>query len=630
MCGICGLIDYKNSVHEGGEALVRMRDAMTHRGPDDKGIYVNTEGIFAGLGHRRLSIIDLSSAGHQPMTNEDGTVKMVLNGEIYNYHELRERLEKNGHRFTSNTDTEAVIHLYEDYGRECVKHLRGMFAFAVWDEKKRTLFLARDRAGKKPLFYYYNNGLFCFASELCALMQSGIALKEINYRAIHQYLTFGYIPAPFTIYNDVFKLPAAHSMVVDDKNIRIEKYWALDFMKKIAISEKDAADETLRLLGDAVKVRLDSDVPLGAFLSGGIDSSAVVALMSRISGKKVKTFSIGFDEGGYSELKYARLIAERFGTEHNEFVVKPHAIDILPLLVERYGEPYADSSCVPTYYVSRETKRYVTVALNGDGGDELFGGYERYQAMAFAETYQGLPGILKGMVSGIGALLPDSVNPKNRLRNLKRFLEAVDMPAQDRYLRWMSIFDNDTKDELYSTDFKDRSCAADTRALLTPYFDGQNGPGIIDRAIMADTGLYLPYDLLVKVDIASMANSLEARSPFLDHNLMEFAASLPADYKVRGFAKKYILKKAIDGLIPRENIYRRKMGFGVPVGEWFRSDMKGFLRETLLSKKSLGRGYFKPEAVNDIVDQHVETCADRTYKLWALLMLELWHKRFVD
>ncbi len=630
MCGICGLVDYTNSVNNGEEALLSMRDAMIHRGPDDGGLYMNKRGIFAGLGHRRLSIIDLSSAGKQPMANEDGSIQLVLNGEIYNFHELRERLKKSGHLFKSNTDTEVVVHLYEEHGRECVNLLRGMFAFAIWNDKKRTLFLARDRAGKKPLFYHYSDGKFSFASELSALMQSGIVKRAINYPAIHYYLTFGYIPAPLTIYDNVFKLPAAHSLVLDGKSLDIKKYWALDFSKKIDISEEEAAKQVLELISDAVKVRLYSDVPLGAFLSGGIDSSVVVALMSKLSGKKVKTFSIGFEEGEYNELKYARLIAEKFGTEHHEFVVKPHAMDILPMLIERYGEPYADSSCVPTYYVSRETKKYVTVALNGDGGDELFGGYERYQAMAFSQMYQHMPAIFKRMISLASYILPDSINPKSRMRNLKRFLKVIDMPAMERYLRWIAVFDNDAKDSIYSEDFKDKMRGSEPAAFLSPYLNAPGKLDIVDRALMTDTNLYLPYDLLVKVDIASMANSLEARSPFLDHHLMEFAASLPAGYKVRGLVKKYILKKAIDKIIPRENIYRRKMGFGVPIGGWFRTEMKDFLRENLLSEKSMGRGYFKPEIIRNIVDEHVEGRADWAYKLWALLMLELWHKRFMD
>jgi asparagine synthase (glutamine-hydrolysing) len=630
MCGICGLIDYKNVIDNGEEALIGMRDAMIHRGPDNAGVYINKRGLFAGLGHRRLSIIDLSSAGHQPMANEDNTVYIVLNGEIYNYQELRKRLERDGHSFSSDTDTEVVVHLYEEHGKECVKFLRGMFAFAVWDDKKRSLFLARDRVGKKPLFYYHSEELFIFASELSALMRSGKIKKEMNNAAVHNYLTFGYIPAPLTIYNNVFKLPAAHTLVLNDKNMGIERYWSLNFANKIKISEKDAADEILRLLGDAVRIRLRSDVPLGAFLSGGIDSSIIVALMSKMSEKKVKTFSIGFKEDQYNELKYARLVSEKFQTEHNEFMVEPNAIAILPLLVERYGEPYADSSCIPTYYVSRETRRYVTVALNGDGGDELFGGYERYQAMAFSEGYHKMPGALKKIVSLASSLLPDSINPKNRLRNLKRFFEVIDMPMAERYLRWTGVFDASSKDAIYSDGFKSDVRSFDPLHVLTPYLESSGGLEIVDRSLLTDTNVYLPYDLLVKVDIASMANSLEARSPFLDHNLMEFAASLPANYKVRGLTKKYILKRAIGDMLPRENIHRRKMGFGVPIGEWFRKEMKSFVYEVLLSEKSLGRGYFKQEAIADIVTKHIEGRADHAHKIWALIMLELWHKRFID
>jgi len=630
MCGICGVVNYKDGLNNDEEIVLRMREAMAHRGPDDSGIYISRENPFVGLGHRRLSIIDLSSAGRQPMSNEDGTVQVVLNGEIYNYKELRGDLERGGHRFKSHADTEVLVHLYEERGTECLKLLRGMFAFAVWDAKKKALFLARDRAGKKPLFYYHHDNTLYFASELSALMKSGMIGKDVNAAAVDTYLTFGYIPAPMTIYNRVLKLPAAHYLVFKGGEIELKRYWSLDFSKKLDISEKEAADELLNILGDSVRVRLNSDVPLGAFLSGGIDSSVIVALMSRFSEKKVKTFSVGFDEGGYNELKYARTIAEKFGTDHNEFVVKPHAVDILPLLVERYGEPYADSSCVPTYYVSRETKKHVTVALNGDGGDELFGGYERYQAMAFSESYHRMPGFLKKLGSLLPSLLPDSVDPKNRVRNLKRFLTVINLPSAERYQRWIGVFEDDCKGTLYSAGFRERSSLSDPLAFLIPYLKMSDDIDIVDRALMADTNLYLPYDLLVKVDIASMANSLEARSPFLDHNLMEFAASLPANFKVRGLVKKFILKEAIKGLIPHENVYRRKMGFGVPIGGWLRTDLKGFLCETLLSGRSLGRGYFNQEVIKDMVNRHVEGRADLAYKLWALLMLELWHRRFID
>ncbi len=395
MCGICGIIDYTGSDKVNAQAIQRMCVAMKHRGPDNEGTYINKNSPRVGLGHRRLSIIDLSSVGHQPMSNEAGSVYMIFNGEVYNFQDLRIELIKKGHIFKSNTDTETVIHLYEEYDEDCVKYLRGMFAFAIWDSEKQALFLARDRVGKKPLLYSHTNGVFSFASEFLALLESEQVKKQINYEAINCYLTFGYIPAPLTIYKEIFKLLPAHYLILKDNKITIKQYWQLDYSKKIDISEDEAAEEILRLLKEAVKIRLYSDVPLGAFLSGGIDSSTVVALMSQLSGKKVKTFSIGFEESDYNELKYARNIAKRFDTEHNEFIVKPKASEILPLLVERYGEPYADSSCIPTYYVSQQTRRYVTVALNGDGGDELFAGYERYQGMLLAEAFNRMPELFR-------------------------------------------------------------------------------------------------------------------------------------------------------------------------------------------------------------------------------------------
>jgi len=630
MCGICGVIDYTQKGIVSEETLRRMCGQMQHRGPDDEGIYLYKNGPSVGLGHRRLSIIDLSPLGHQPLCNEDKTVWVTLNGEIYNFKDLKDELEKKGHRFKSRTDTETIVHLYEEYREDCVKYLRGMFAFALWDEKKETLLLARDRPGKKPLLYYSKDGIFCFASEFNALLASGLVYKEINPCAIDEYLSFGYINAPLTIYNNIFKLPPAHMLILKDAKIQVKRYWNLDYIPKIKISEEEAAEEILRLLKEAVRIRLYSDVPLGAFLSGGIDSSTVVGLMSQLSATKVKTFSIGFEEKDFSELKYARKIAERFHTDHHEFTVRPKALDILALLVERYGEPYADSSCIPTYYVSKQTREYVTVALNGDGGDELFAGYERYQAMIAAEIYQKLPDIPKKIISRILNSLPDSVNPKNSLRRIKRFFMAINLPTLERYRRWVGIFDNGLKESLYTTDFKNRIMKDSASDSLAPNLGNLKELNLLDRLLMTDTLTYLPGDLLVKVDITSMANSLEARSPFLDHKLMEFAARLPAEYKMKRFIKKYILRKAVKDLIPQENIQRRKMGFGVPVGEWFRNDLKDFLCEILLSRKFLGRGYFRPELVRNIVLQHIGGRQDYSFQIWALLMFELWHQRFMD
>lgn len=635
MCGICGIVDYTNKIGLDAGIIGKMSDRMRHRGPDDEGTYLNNREVSnpdvkVGLGHRRLSIIDLSSDGHQPMSNEDKTIWVVLNGEIYNFLELRLDLEKKGHSFKSRSDTEVIVHLYEEYGEDCVKYLRGMFAFGLWDEKKNILLLVRDRVGKKPLLYYYKDGVLCFASEFSAMLAGNLIDKRINFEAIDYYLSFGYIPAPLTIYKDVFKLPPAHMLVLKDNAVSIKKYWELDYSGKIKISEEEAAEETLRLLKEAVSLRLHSDVPLGAFLSGGIDSSAIVALMCQLSNTKVKTFSIGFEEESYNELGFARNIAKRFCTDHNEFIVRPNALEILPLLVERYGEPYADSSCIPMYYVSSQTKKYVTVALNGDGGDELFAGYERYQAMIAAEGYQKMPGFIRRMAGSAVGMLPDSINSKDKIRRIKRFLKAADLSFEQRYLKWVGIFDEAHKRKIYSEEFSGLISQANALKFINTPLNKVRSVSVLDSLLYADTVSYLPNDLLVKVDIMSMANSLEARSPFLDHKLMEFTARLPAEYKMKRFIKKYILKKAIKGLVPRENIYRRKMGFGVPIGEWFRSDLKGLLIETLLSEKSLGRGYFNPGAIRGMVKMHIDKRADFAAQLWSLLMLELWHARFID
>lgn len=629
MCGICGVIDYNaRRVQEG---VVRAMCAqLRRRGPDDEGLYFNRSSSV-GLGHRRLSIIDISSAGHQPMHNEDKTVWIVFNGEVYNFKTLKAELVLKGHKFSSDADTETVIHLYEEYGEDCLKYIRGMFAFAIWDEKRQILFAARDRAGKKPFIYSNSEGRFCFASGFSSILSSGFIEKKINLSAIHYYLTFGYIPSPLTIYQNVFKLPPAHMLLLRDGNLQVKKYWELDYLTKTDISEEDARDETLRLLKESVRIRLHSDVPLGAFLSGGIDSSAVVALMSEASAKKVKTFSIGFTEKDYNELKYARIIAKRFDTEHHEFIVKPNALEVLPLLVEMYGEPYADSSCIPTYYVARETKKFVTVALNGDGGDESFAGYERYKAMLLAESYQKRPEVFRKIIYSLSGILPDSVNSKNKIRRLKRFLSAVNLPDEERYLRWVSVFDKGLLKEVYSQNFYEKVSEDYSSNLLSMYFNNHHKiENTLDNILKADINTYLPDDLLVKVDIAAMANSLEGRSPFLDHKLMEFAAGLPGEYKVKGNIKKYILKRALKTIVPQEILSRGKMGFGVPVGRWFRHELKPFLAETLLSDISLSRGYFNPETVRFLVKEHVEGRKDYTFHLWALLMLELWHKRFMD
>jgi asparagine synthase (glutamine-hydrolysing) len=626
MCGIVGIVE-KNRSSVDQALLSRMCQAISHRGPDEDGFYFN-EGV--GLGMRRLAIIDLKS-GQQPIHNRDRTAWIVFNGEIYNYQELREKLEKLGHTFYTNSDTEAIVHAYDQYGSDCPKHLRGMFAFAIWDERTEELFLARDRVGKKPILYAHINGKLIFGSEFSALLLHPDIGRDIDTEAIHHYLSFMCVPAPLTAYRAIRKLEPGHSLRWRKGEIKLERYWQADFSKKIDISEEEAGERAIQILRDSVKVRLMSEVPLGAFLSGGIDSSAVVALMSQESSKPVKTFSIGFEEQDFSELHHARRVAEHVGADHHEFIVRPEALDVLPLLVEHYGEPYADSSAIPTYYVARETRKHVTVALNGDGGDESFAGYERYAAMRWAEKYHRIPaGLRDSFVQQAIGLIPRSATKRSRVNDVQRFLQAASLPKVQRYLKWVSVFDTAAKEDLYSEDFRHQTQSIRTADLLMPWFQRANGAGIVDAALLADINTYLPNDLLVKVDIATMAVSLEARSPFLDHHLIEFAASLPEKFKLRGLTTKYLLKRILKKLLPAENLDRRKMGFGVPIGHWLRGKLQPFLRETILSEKALKRGLFRPEVVKQLVELHVRGERDHSHQLWTLLMLELWFQRFID
>ncbi|MGH9945292.1 MAG: asparagine synthase (glutamine-hydrolyzing), partial [Pyrinomonadaceae bacterium] len=534
MCGIVG------EARRDGRAvdevvLRRMCEAIRHRGPDEDGFYL--EGA-TGLAMRRLAIIDLSG-GQQPIHNEARSAWIVFNGEIYNYRPLRAELEKRGHRFYTDSDTEVVLHAYDEYGpTECPTHLRGMFAFAIWDERREELLLARDRVGKKPLLYAETPGGLVFGSEFQALLKHPEVSREVDREALHHYLTFMCVPAPLTAYRQIRKLEPGHTLRYRPRTGELERarYWQPDFSKKLDIGEAEAGARVVELLRDAVRVRLMSEVPLGAFLSGGVDSSAVVALMAQESAEPVKTFSIGFEEQDFSELHHARRVAEHVGAEHHEFIVRPDALEVLPTLVEHYGEPYADSSAIPTYYVARETRRHVTVALNGDGGDECFAGYERYAAMRLAERYRRLPEALReGVIRNAFDLIPSPELRRSRVRSVKRFLQAASLPAVERYLRWVSVLDRAAKDDLYTPEFRREAGGfADPASWLAPWFARANGAGVVDAALLADTMTYLPNDLLVKVDIASMAVSLEARSPFLDHHVIEFAASLPERLKLRG------------------------------------------------------------------------------------------------
>jgi asparagine synthase (glutamine-hydrolysing) len=627
-----------------------MIDAQAHRGPDAWGVW--SDGRCA-LGHRRLSIIDLSEAGRQPMSNASGDIRITFNGEIYNFQRLRRELESLGHGFRTHTDTEAIIFAYEQWGVDCLAKLRGMFAFGIWDRRRRRLFLARDRVGKKPLFYAQFGDHFLFASELQGLLADKRVPREVDPPAVDAYLSYGYVPAPRAAFKGIYKLPPAHYLTLDLKQTgfekRIERYWALDYEPKLRIDEDEACEVLREKMTEAVRLRMISDVPLGAFLSGGVDSSVVVGLMAQLSGEKVKTFSIGFNESAYDETAHARRIAERWETDHHEFIVEPDALSILPKLVRHYGEPYADSSAIPTYYVAQMTRRHVTVALNGDGGDESFAGYDRYLANHLAERMRSVPGAAVA-ARALSRVIPDSIDPKSRARRARRFLAVASQPMAERYPRWLKTFQDEAKTRLYGPEFigllkghgdellsavaEVMKCGSSSSLALC---DGSTPTRLplhpplhpIDAAMAVDVASYLPYDLLVKVDVASMANSLEARSPFLDHEAMEFAARLPVEIKFRGGRLKSLLKRAFADLLPPENVNRRKMGFGVPVGQWFRGPLRDLLRDALLSPRSLERGYFLESEVRRLVDEHLERRADHSFQLWNLLMLELWHREFI-
>jgi asparagine synthase (glutamine-hydrolysing) len=625
MCGIAGLAAPGGLTAEDVTPLVA---TLVHRGPDAHGIW--SDGLCA-LGHRRLAIIDVSAAGRQPLASADGAVQVVFNGEIYNYRELRDELTACGHRFRTRTDTEVIVEAYREWGTGVVSRLDGMFAFGLWDARARRLMLARDRVGKKPLYYAWHGDRFLFASELQALLADRSLPRAADPHAIDAYLSWGYVPPPRTAFQGISKLPPAHWMVVDvgpaALTSTIERYWSLRYGPKSSASFEEASAELRTELDRAVRARLMSDVPLGAFLSGGIDSSIVVGLMAQVTAKPVPTFSIGFTDARFNELPHARAVADRWKTDHHEFIVEPDALTILPDLVRHYGEPFADSSSIPTYYVSRMSRQHVTVALGGDGGDESFAGYDRYRALQMAARLQRIPGAPRAAALA-SRLLPDSGDPRNSLRRVKRFLNAVRLPTVERYSRWQQYFSAERKAALYSPAMRAAVGGSDADRLLARFFAADGD--VVDAAMAADVDNYLPHDLMTKVDIVSMANSLEVRSPFLDHRLMEFAARLPVGFKLSGRTSKRVLKAACADLLPPGIASRGKMGFGVPIGSWFRGSLRTFLHDALRTGPALTRGVFDVAAVGALVDEHVLHGRDHAHALWNLLMLELWHREFID
>jgi asparagine synthase (glutamine-hydrolysing) len=634
MCGICGAAWTDGGRPLAEDDLRKMVARLTHRGPDDEGIYLDGQGA---LGFRRLSIVDLTG-GHQPLSNEDGTVWVAFNGEIYNFPALRHRLEARGHTLRSSGDTEVLVHLYEDEGPNFFHLLRGMFALAIWDSERRTLVLGRDRLGQKPLLYRLDHEGIQFASELkslLALPESRIS-RRLNPTALDLYLTYGYIPHPHAAIEGIHKLPPAHYAVWHEGKLTLERYWEPDWSLEVDHPVEEDTERLRSLLTDAVREQMVADVPLGAFLSGGIDSTIIVGLMQRLSDRPIKTFSIGFDEPAFDESRYAEIAAKAIGTEHHAFIIAPQAWETVPKLAEQFDEPFADSSALPTWHVSKLTRAEVTVALTGDAGDELFGGYDRYRALAVSTALDRLPLRTREFLGGpLARAMPVSSRAKTKLRRVKRLLEGIGESPDRRYLGWMVLFDESSRASLYSDDFLAQLASIDEpdpADVLFRVLDLAPKRDAASRAMIADVLMYLPGDLLHKVDMSSMAHSLECRGPFLDHRVVEFALSLPIKRKLRLRAgrSKVILKSAFADLLPPEIVHRSKMGFGVPIDRWFRGPLKDELRSILLDPAALARGFFRPEAVQTLIDEHISGRRDHAYRLWGLMMLELWCGRYLD
>jgi asparagine synthase (glutamine-hydrolysing) len=592
-----------------------MTAALAHRGPDGRGFFFD-RGV--ALGHRRLSIIDLAG-GDQPIYNEDRSVAIVFNGEIYNYKELRSELLSRGHRFATHSDTEVIVHLYEEMGPECVQPLNGMFAFAIWDRRARRLMAARDRLGEKPFYYTQQQGRFLFASELKSLRTAPGVSASVSLPALDKFMTYGYIPAPDTIFEGVHKLPAAHRLVWEKGRVRTERYWKVNFENGRRLTEEDYVAELRRRLEESVRLRLRSDVPLGAFLSGGIDSSAIVALASLHCGRRLQTFSVGFTASDFDESPYARLVAEQYHTDHHEIVVSDLDFGIFPDLVAHFDEPFGDPSALPTYYITREARRVVTVCLSGDGGDEVFAGYGQYAACRQERWVDWLPSDLRQRLFGcLSAVWPDCAYGKG-------WLARSAASGAVRYIHHVGVFNQQERARLFQPELV-RYAADDGTGLEEFFSDARRHPVLARQH--ADQMTYLPEDVLVKVDRMSMKHALEVRVPLLDPRVVEWANAMPPEMKVRGNIQKYIFKKMLADLLPEEILSRPKHGFGVPIKHWFRDNLDGFARDLLLSPSSRCHRFFRPERIQQVLDNHGRRCRDLSVKVWTLLWFEQWCRTF--
>ncbi|HEY0077648.1 MAG TPA: asparagine synthase (glutamine-hydrolyzing) [Pyrinomonadaceae bacterium] len=635
MCGINGIaLSSRSRERLDVDALERMRDVITHRGPDDEGLFVEAR---VGLGHRRLSIVDVAS-GHQPMTNEDDTLHIVYNGEIYNHADFRQSLEARGHRYRTHCDTETILHLYEEHREACVEHLRGMFAFAIWDARRRELFIARDRLGVKPLYYVHDaDGSLYFASEIKSLLEARAVRAELNYEALPDYLANHATSGEETLFRGVRRLMPGHTMLWRDGHLRIQKYWDLSFAAEAdgdldSRSDRDLIEEWRELFETSVRLRLMADVPLGMFLSGGIDSSAIAAVMSRMVDEPIKTFSVAFAEREANELEYARLVARRFKTDHHEIVVSPgQFFDALPSLVWHEDEPLAHPSSVALYFVSHLASRHVKVVLTGEGSDEMLAGYERYRKtlhlLSFGAKYHSLaPASLRRLVRGRIEALPVASKARQKLQRTFLMLEPT---LEALYFDNFSVFSRAMQNDLLTPETRERVGVIDPYAVMRGHYERADSPSTLNRMLYADVKTYL-HELLMKQDQMSMAASIESRVPFLDHKLVEFTARLPLRLKLRrGWTTKYILRESMKGVLPPEILTRPKMGFPVPVGAWFRGEFRHLIDEYVLGERAAARGLFRPDFIQRLVARH-QAGENHSERLWALVNFEMWMRRFID
>lgn len=623
MCGIAGCVRF-NGQPLPRSVLERMTDALAHRGPEGRGLHLAADGgMSVGLGHTRLRVVDLSEAAGQPMSSDDGATWVVFNGEIYNFRELRASLEQRGCRFRTSSDTEVLLRCYEAEGERCVSRLEGMFAFAIWDARAHRLLLARDRVGKKPLFYVLTRTIFAFASEIKALLRHPEIVPEVHADALPAFFLYGYVPTPATLYRGIHQLPPGHRLTVDaEGTVRVEAYWDVPLLAagKRPPSEAEAAERVRELVTAAVQRRLIADVPLGAFLSGGMDSSIVVGVMSRLLREPVRTFSIGFaGDPRFDETAYARRIASQFGTTHTEFIVEPSAVQLIEQLVWHHDGPFADSSAIPTYLLSQLTRQHVTVALNGDGGDELFAGYLRFSAALLSER---IPWALRAAAQTLVAGLPTGGHHRSVVRRLQKFADGAALPFTERFSRWVAVFYDDLPQLLPA--YQGNGRAPEPLERLAPYLKACEGASPLTRLLYLNLKTYLVDDLLVKMDRCSMAHALEARSPFLDRELLEYVFSLPDGMKLRWGRTKVILRRAFRDLLPPDVLRRDKMGFGVPLQTWFSGELRQFLQDLLLAPDAHARAYVDQGYVRRLCEEHWALRADHAHRLWTLLTFEVW------